>query len=438
MKHKVTIETLKIQYTAFFHYVRNGVRKITSKPWKYPYPILHILLAVFIINKIPKASDSDIWIVSVLKTTILILAIMVAVFTFIYIIVRIGKPFKTKNVHINLYKIGLVNRFGDIPTLVDKYKLKNSKNVFVYKFLNNGISLIEFDKKKEHIESSLNKNVIKMKYGKNKKEILMYAYSGNQVEFKTIPWEDKYLINDDFVIALGESSLEQVTINLSSVPHILLGGASGSGKSILLKVILMQCIKKNAEIYLADFKGGIDFPRVWHENCDIILDEGQLLITLNSITDVLEIRKKKFRENEVSKLSEYNALGNDMKHIIFACDEIAEVLDKTGVSKEQKEIIMQIESCLSIIARQGRALGIHLILATQRPDANIFNGQIKSNISYRICGRADSVLSSIILDSTEASNVIPNDSQGLFLNQDNVLFQAYWFNDKQFKAWDRD
>lgn len=238
MKQKITIETLKIQYTAFFHYIRNGVRKIKSKPWKYPYPILHILLAVFIINKIPKVSESDIWVVSVLKTTILILAIMVAVFTFIYIIVRIGKPFKTKNVHINLYKIGLVNRFGDIPTLVDKYKLGNSKNVFVYKFLNNGISLEEFESKKERIESSLNKNVIKMEYGKNKKEILMYVYSGNQVEFKTIPWEDKYLMNDDFVITLGESPLEQITMNRAVVPHILLGGASGSGKSVLLKVIL--------------------------------------------------------------------------------------------------------------------------------------------------------------------------------------------------------
>lgn len=432
MKQKITIETLKIQYTALFHYIRNGVRKIKSKPWKYPYPILHILLAVFIINKIPKVSESDIWVVSVLKTTILILAIMIAVFTFIYLIVRIGKPFKTKNVHINLYKIGLVNRFGDIPTLVDKYKLENSRNVYVYKFLNNGISLDEFESKKERIESSLNKNVIKMGYGKNKKEILMYAYSGNQIEFKTIPWEDKYLINDDFVIALGESPLEQVIMNLAVVPHILLGGASGSGKSVLIKVILMQCIKKDAEIYLADFKGGVDFPKVWYENCDLILDAGQLLITLNSIVDVLAFRKKEFRVNEVSKLSEYNALGHDMKRIIFACDEIAEVLDKTGVSKEQKELIMQIESCLSIIARQGRAFGIHLILATQRPDANILSGQIKNNINYRICGRADSVLSSIILDSTEASKVISNDSQGLFLNQDNVLFQSYWFDDKYF------
>ena len=432
MKQNINKETLKIQYIAIFKYLRNGVRKIKSKPWRYPYPILHIFLASYLIGKIPKVEGNDIWVISLIKMAVMIVAIMIAIVSFVYLIVRIGKPFGTKSVHTNLYKIGLVNRFGDIPTLIDKYKVENSKNAFAYKFLNNGISLEEFESKKERIESSLNKNVIKTMYGRNKKEILLYVTSGNQIEFKTIPWKEQYLINDDFTIALGESPMQRVTVNLSIVPHILLGGASGSGKSVQLKVILMQCIKKQAKIYLADFKGGVDFPMVWHENCEMIFDEEELLMTLNSIVDVLAFRKNEFKINGASKISEYNVQGNNMNRIIFACDEIAEVLDKTGASKERKELISQIESCLSMIARQGRAFGIHLILATQRPDANILNGQIKNNINYRICGRADSVLSSIILDSTEASKIIPNDSQGLFLNQDNVIYQSYWFDDKEF------
>ena len=79
--------------------------------------------------------------------------------------------------------------------------------------------------------------------------------------------------------------------------------------------------------------------------------------------------------------------------------------------------------------RLGRAFGIHLILATQRPDANIISGQIKNNISYKICGRADQVLSQIILDNTDASTYIPSDSKGLFLNQDGTLFKAYLFDE---------
>ena len=105
------------------------------------------------------------------------------------------------------------------------------------------------------------------------------------------------------------------------------------------------------------------------------------------------------------------------------------MLDKTGLTKEQKEIVSKIESKLSMIARQGRAFGIHLILATQRPDANILSGQIKNNVNCRICGRADTILSQIILDSIAAAEQIPKDARGRFLLHDGTLFQAYWFND---------
>lgn len=126
-----------------------------------------------------------------------------------------------------------------------------------------------------------------------------------------------------------------------------------------------------------------------------------------------------------------DASTSQRRCFIFACDEIAEVLDKTGLNKEQKELIGQIESKLSTIARQGRAFGIHLILATQRPDANILPGQIKNNIDCRVCGRADNVLPQIILDCADAADCVPKDIPGRFLTSDGTLFQAYWFDDSK-------
>ena len=105
------------------------------------------------------------------------------------------------------------------------------------------------------------------------------------------------------------------------------------------------------------------------------------------------------------------------------------MLDKTGRSKEQKELLSQIESKLSIIARQGRAFGIHLILATQRPDANLISGQLRTNLGCRICGRADSILSQIILDDTAAAEQISKDARGRFILYDGTLFQSYWFDE---------
>ena len=78
------------------------------------------------------------------------------------------------------------------------------------------------------------------------------------------------------------------------------------------------------------------------------------------------------------------------------------------------------------LARLGRAFGIHLILATQRPDANILPGQIKNNMDFRVCGRAESVLSGIILDNTSAAEQIPKDARGRFITGDGTVFQAYY------------
>lgn len=101
------------------------------------------------------------------------------------------------------------------------------------------------------------------------------------------------------------------------------------------------------------------------------------------------------------------------------------MLDRTGVDSERKKLLGQIENRLSTIARLGRAFGIHLILATQRPDANIISGQIKNNMDFRVCGRADSVLSQIILDNTSAAEQIPKDARGRFILQDGTVFQGY-------------
>ena len=94
-------------------------------------------------------------------------------------------------------------------------------------------------------------------------------------------------------------------------------------------------------------------------------------------------------------------------------DEVAELLDKTGADKARKELLAQIEARLALIARQGRAFGIHLILATQRPDANILPGQIKNNMNIRICGRADTTLSTIIIGDGRAAEQVPHDARGV-------------------------
>ena len=356
-------------------------------------------------------------------TTYLIVA---GIVTTILIMIPIGK----RSVQDQLKSIGLENHAEAVPELKSKRKDKQNPKISIWEFTSQGIPLKVWKDKKEAIETALDITIVKIKNGSGKSRVLIHAVPAVSDLPEMIKWKDKYLSQQSFILNLGESFTGPVTVDLARVPHILLGGATGSGKSVLLKLLLMQATKKGADVCIADFKGGVDFPPVWHKECRMCFEEQSTLELLTELTEELERRKQLLKAAGLPNIDHYNAAtGENLKRYIFACDELAEMLDKTGLTKEQKEIVAKIESRLSVIARQGRAFSIHLILATQRPDSTILNGQIKNNINCRICGRADNVLSMIILDNTNAADQIPEDAQGRFILHDGTIFQAYWFED---------
>ncbi len=339
-------------------------------------------------------------------------------------------PFGRRAAKDQLQCIGLVNHAGVAPDLLRKRRDKDNPRVTVWEFRNNSIPLQEWEKRQAAIETALGITIVKLTYAKGKSRVLVYAVPAGDDLPEKLEWKDSCLSPDSFVLTLGKSYTGPVTVNLTHIPHILLGGSTGSGKSVLLKLLLMQSLRKGAEVYIADFKGGVDFPQVWHEKCRMCFTEEDLLYTLDQLAAVLEYRKKVFKELSCPNIDAYNATtANDLPRLIFACDEVAEVLDRTGADSERKKLLSQIESRLSTIARQGRAFGIHLILATQRPDATIIPGQIRNNMDFRVCGRADSVLSQIILDNTSAAEQIPKDARGRFITGDGTVFQGYLFDE---------
>ena len=341
-------------------------------------------------------------------------------------------PFGRRAAKDQLQCIGLVNHAGVAPDLLRKRRDKDNPRVTVWEFRNNSIPLQEWEKRQAAIETALGITIVKLTYAKGKSRVLVYAVSAGDDLPEVLKWKDSYLSPKSFVLVLGESYTGPVTVNLAHIPHILLGGSTGSGKSILLKLLLMQAIHKGAEIFIADFKGGVDFPKIWHYKCWMCFNEQDLLKMLTDLVAELERRKALFLAADCANIDEYNVTGNEhLKRWVFGCDEVAEVLDKTGRSKEDKELLTKIENKLSTIARQGRAFGIHLILATQRPDATIIPGQIKNNMDFRVCGRADSVLSQIILDNTSAAEQIPKDARGRFITGDGTVFQGYLFDEGQ-------
>ena len=154
------------------------------------------------------------------------------------------------------------------------------------------------------------------------------------------------------------------------------------------------------------------------------------MVELNRRRDILV-------SNSCRDIEEYNINNKKnnkkLNRIIVACDEVAELLDKTGLkkstNKEKLELMEKIEEYLTSVARKGRAFGIHLILSTQKPSADIINGQIKTNLGNRVCGSADKILSQMVLENNSASEKIPSNSKGVFINQNDVLFKAFFLDE---------
>lgn len=357
-------------------------------------------------------------------------------------VVVFGTPRGTRKLSKGFYKIGFYNKKYEIPKLLNRKRQSKETDIVVYTFYSPYLSLLDWEHAKERIETIIGYDILKIDFGRrNRKIIKVYSADLDKFFCRTQVWKDEYLIDDDCTLVLGVSVFEKVKINLNFTPHTLLAGGTGSGKTMLFKLYLWQCLQKDLEVYIADFKGGLDFKEIWNGNCQIITTEKDFLDTLIAINKEKDRRKNILKSNSCKDIDEYNSNDKTKKklnRIIVACDEVAELLDKTGLKKstdkEKLELMEKIEEHITTIARLGRAFGIHLLLSTQKPSADIINGQIKTNLGNRICGSADKILSQMVLENNSASEKIPPNSKGVFITQNEILFKAYLLNDDNFNS----
>lgn len=334
------------------------------------------------------------------------------------ILYAFGRPIGTKKTERGFKRIGLTNKADEAPLLISRKRKRGDLNVTVREFDSNGISIKHWQDKEEEIGSVLNCHVLDFYEGKSRRKITIETVAHTKLP-KNIPWKEKWLSKEEFVLKFGIGYKGEITCDLVTVPHILVGGSTGSGKTVLMRGLIHQCKRKGAQVYIADFKGGMDYPADW-KGYNFITKSDRLLECLKTLTAELNER--------AALLNKHEHIGAPFPRIVVVIDEVAEVLDKTGVDAGKKKEIEEIERHLSTIARLGRGVDINLILGTQRPDATVLIGQIRNNIDFRVCGRAEETLSKIILDSKEASIQVPKNGQGRFVTNSGDVFQSYYFD----------
>lgn len=358
--------------------------------------------------------------------------ILLVITGFVYVYL-FSHPFKNYHYEKGFRRVGFTNRADEPPFVIRTFEsIHHPESAYCVEFESTGIPLKAWQDNIDAVEVVLNCHVVDISRGNSMNRIIAELVPAGVPNTDAIPWNDNYIPTADFEIALGVGVLGVETANLNVASHALIAGSTGSGKTIMIKNLIYQCIKKDAFVYLVDFKGGANFGNAWDNILNAkITNEYDLEMLLRDIISVMDERKRILAESDCEDISQYNdtRLANVMHRYIIVFDEVAECFDKKGLSKEAKGKIEEMEHMLSSIARLGRAFGIHLILGLQRPDATVITGQIKSNIDLRMCGRSDDTLSMIVLDNTDAAREIGPYDRGKFMLSNGHLIQGFYFKD---------
>ena len=254
----------KIERRAYWHDLLRQLRGTPDFPVKLFFHALFLVGAVYVATKqaILREQVKHIELIS----PILKAAMEHAVTAYLFVgglalLTLLLYPFGRRAAKDQLQCIGLINHAGMPPDLLRKRRDKDNPRVTIWEFRNQSIPLQEWEKKCLAIETALGITIVKLAYAKGRSRVLVYSVSADDDLPEVLKWRDSYLSPKSFVLVLGESYAGPVTVNLAHIPHILLGGSTGSGKSVLLKLLLMQALHKGAEVYIADFK---EMPDVLH------------------------------------------------------------------------------------------------------------------------------------------------------------------------------
>lgn len=298
----------------------------------------------------------------------------------------------------DLTRAGVVNFAGEAPLLVARQK--HDHNVLKLTFQIKGYPLDRWQEDQSVVESTLNVCILSMRQGVDNQTIIMDTVPAANALQDVVPWSDTFLPPAVTELALGVNAAGiPQTIDLAKIPHWLIGAATGCGKTQLLLLLLHQFDLHDYSIYLADFKG-VDYPAEYQLEGHYATDNAQLLAMLDAVTGELIRRRNLFAVSHCNHLDLYNSRHDTkLPRIVVVVDETSMVLDSTGQDKEVKSQIAAITGHLLSIGRLGRAMGIHLIVATQRPDVASVPGALKAQLDGRICGHcADAQSSIVILD----------------------------------------
>ncbi|MCL5784694.1 MAG: DNA translocase FtsK [Patescibacteria group bacterium] len=208
-------------------------------------------------------------------------------------------------------------------------------------------------------------------------------------------------------VALGrDTSSKPVVVDISKMPHCLVAGTTGSGKSVLLNTFIISLLFRNSpeelKLILIDPKRVelSNFNGVPHLLTPVITEPEKILSSLKWAMAEMDRRYKLFQSVGVRNIQSYNEMSGfqALPNIVIFIDELADLMMFAPV---------EVEDAITRIAQLARATGIHLVVATQRPSVDVITGLIKANIPCRVAFNVSSMVDSrVIIDQPGAEKLL--------------------------------
>ena len=248
--------------------------------------------------------------------------------------------------------------------------------------------------------------------------------------------KNKELDSGELKVILGKDIVgRDKFIDIVKMPHLLIAGQTGSGKSVCVNTLISTLISKKSDkevkFIMVDPKMVelMPYNDIPHLLVPVIIDPEQAAIALKWAVNEMENRYKKLMENGVRNIKGYNSLSfvEKMPYIVIIIDELADLMMVASGS---------VEESIARIAQKARAVGIHLVVATQRPSTDVITGMIKANLPSRISFALRSQIDSrTILDSAGAEKLLGQGDMLLLANGSSKLerIQGAYISDEEVK-----
>lgn len=243
-------------------------------------------------------------------------------------------------------------------------------------------------------------------------------------------------------IPLGVGTNGEVVWDVSVAPHALVTGSTGAGKSVLQRNLIFHCIQHPDKWRFL----GIDVKMV--ELTPYLKYEPVVMGVATNVEDGVEIiryaneeMQNRYKMMTEKGVNNFRNLSDPPHALMVMIDEsyafLAVTGNKTDDGKAKDALKGEASAAIGDIARLGRAAGVHLVMATQRPDATVIYGELKQNLSARIAaGRADTIASQMTLDNDQATRLPPIKGRGYFQQHGaGEQFQGYFAEQDWIDEW---